>query len=159
DVTALMTSDRIHGRLYYDPALFEQEMRRIWNKVWVYIAHETEISNRGDYVRRRLGQQPVIAVRGADDKVRGLYNRCRHRANLICHKERGNAAELQCPYHGWTYATDGRLVAPTFGGAYASSLRQEDFALTAVARVGSYRGLIFASAAEEGIALEDHLGQ
>jgi len=159
DVAALVTPDRIHGRLYYDEALFELEMRRIWNKVWVYLAHESEIPNRGDYLRRKLGAQPVILVRVTDHNIRVFYNRCRHRANLLCHKERGNAAELICPYHGWTYATDGRLVAPSFGGAYESSLRQEDFALTPVARVDSYRGLIFASAAEDGIGLDEHLGR
>jgi phenylpropionate dioxygenase-like ring-hydroxylating dioxygenase large terminal subunit len=158
DVTAMVMPDRIHGRLYYDPALFEQEMRRIWNRVWVYLAHESELPRRGDYLRRQLGRQPVILVRGADDAIRVLYNRCRHRANLICHKDQGHAAEFVCPYHGWTYALDGTLVAPSFGGAYDSSLRQEDFALTPVPRVSSYRGLIFASAAQDGITLEAHLG-
>jgi phenylpropionate dioxygenase-like ring-hydroxylating dioxygenase large terminal subunit len=159
DIAALVAPDRIHGRLYYDGALFEQESRRIWNKVWVYLAHESELPNRGDYLRRQLGTQPVIVVRVTEDEVRVFYNRCRHRANLMCHKDRGNAAEFVCPYHGWTYAIDGRLVAPSFGGAYQSSLRQDDFALTPVARVGSYRGLIFASAAEGGITLDEHLGQ
>ena len=111
DVSALVLADRIHGRLYYDPAIFAQEQRRIWDKVWVYLGHESEIPARGDYVRRQLGLQPVILVRGADGAIRVLYNRCRHRANLVCHKDRGNAAELNCPYQGWTYATDGRLVA------------------------------------------------
>jgi phenylpropionate dioxygenase-like ring-hydroxylating dioxygenase large terminal subunit len=159
DMSALVLADRIHGRLYYDPAIFEQEQRRIWDKVWVYLGHESEIPARGDYVRRVLGLQPVILVRGADGAVRALYNRCRHRANLVCHKDRGNAAELACPYHGWTYAMDGRLTAPTFGEAYEASLRQEDFGLTPVPRVAAYRGLVFASAAASGIGLDEHLGE
>jgi fatty-acyl-CoA synthase len=153
DVASLVTSDRIYGRLYYDPAIFALEQRR----VWVYVGHDSEIPRAGDFVRRQLGLQPVILIRGADARVRLLYNRCRHRANLVCHKDRGNAAELTCPYHGWVYATDGRLVAPTFGEAYDSGLRQEDFGLTPVARVAAYRGLIFASAAAEGISLDEHL--
>jgi phenylpropionate dioxygenase-like ring-hydroxylating dioxygenase large terminal subunit len=158
DVSALVAADRIHGRLYYDPEIFAQEQRRIWDKVWVYLGHASEIPARGDFVRRQLGLQPVILVRGADAAIRVLYNRCRHRANLVCHKERGNAAEFACPYHGWTYATDGRLVAPSFGEAYDASLRQEDFGLTPVARVATYRGLVFASVAERGISLDEHLG-
>ncbi|HXQ52532.1 MAG TPA: Rieske 2Fe-2S domain-containing protein [Stellaceae bacterium] len=158
NVGALVLADRIHGRLYYDPEIFAQEQRRIWNRVWVYLGHESEIPARGDYVRRQLGLQPVIMVRGDDNAIRVLYNRCRHRANLVCHKDRGNAAELTCPYHGWTYARDGRLVAPTFGEAYEASLRQEDFGLTPVARVAAYRGFVFASATASGIGLDEHLG-
>ena len=107
----------------------------------------------------RVGQQPLIMVRGSDDKVRVLYNRCRHRANCMCHKDRDNAKEFVCPYHGWTYSIDGALVAPSFGKAYGSSLKQEDFALTPLERVESYRGLIFVSSAKEGIDLQNHLGK
>ncbi len=158
DVGALVQPDRIHGRLYYDAAIFALEQRRIWDRVWVYLAHDSELPRPGDFVRRQLGLQPVIVVRGADGVIRALYNRCRHRANLVCHKERGNAAEFLCPYHGWTYATDGRLVAPTFGEAYDAALGKEQFGLTPVARVAAYRGLIFASASAAGAGLDEHLG-
>ena len=159
DVSSLILPDRIHGSLYYDQALFEQELRQIWRKVWLYVGHESEVPKRGDYVCRRVGQQPLIMVRGSDDKVRVLYNRCRHRANLMCHKDRDNAAEFVCPYHGWTYSIDGALVAPSFGRAYGSSMKQEDFALTPLERVDSYRGLVFVSSATEGIDLQEHLGK
>ena len=110
DISLLILPDRIHGSLYYDQGLFEQELRQIWRKAWLYVGHESEVPKRGDYVCRRVGQQPLIMVRGSDDKVRVLYNRCRHRANLICHKDRDNAAEFVCPYHGWTYSIDGRWL-------------------------------------------------
>jgi phenylpropionate dioxygenase-like ring-hydroxylating dioxygenase large terminal subunit len=159
DVAGLVRPDRIHGRLYYDPEIFALEQRRIWDRVWVYIGHDSEVPQPGDFVRRQFGLQPVILLRGADGILRVLYNRCRHRANLVCHRERGNAAELTCPYHGWVYATDGGLVAPTFGEAYDAALRQEDFGLTPVARVAAYRGLVFASATANGPSLDQHLAQ
>lgn len=159
DVGELVESDRVHGRLYYDPAVFQQELEKIWYRVWVYIGHESEIPEPGDYVRREIGLQPVIMIRGHDGRVRVLFNRCRHRANLICHKERGNAAELTCPYHGWSYSTSGDLLAPTFGEAYDSSLPEEDFGLTPAPRQDAYRGLVFASCAETGIGLAEHLGR
>lgn len=159
DVTSLILPDRIHGSLYYDRDLFEHELRQIWRKVWLYLGHESEVPNRGDYVCRRVGQQPVIMVRGSDDKVRVLYNRCRHRANLMCHKSSDNASEFVCPYHGWTYSIDGDLIAPSFGRAYGSSMRQEDFALTPLERVDTYRGLVFVSCTKEGIGLHEHLGK
>src|SRR6202035_5978497 len=75
---------RINGRVYRDADLFQRELEQIWYKVWVYIGHESEVPEPGCFVRRQIGLQPVIMVRGQDHKVRILYNRCRHRANLVC---------------------------------------------------------------------------
>jgi phenylpropionate dioxygenase-like ring-hydroxylating dioxygenase large terminal subunit len=158
DVGNLIQPDRVHGRLYRDPALFQREIDDIFHKVWVYLAHDSEVPNNGDYVRRQIGLQPVIVVRGNDGVVRVLFNRCRHRANLVCNHERGHAQTLRCPYHGWTYTTTGDLLAPTFDEAYDSSLRKEDFSLIPVPRMQMYRGLIFASASPDGISLDEHLG-
>ena len=98
-------------------------------------------------------------VRGADGAVRAFYNRCRHRGNLVCLRESGNAPALRCPYHGWSYETSGNLVAPTFEEGYGRTLPRDEFGLEPVARIGSYRGLVFASLAAEGISLDDHLGE
>jgi phenylpropionate dioxygenase-like ring-hydroxylating dioxygenase large terminal subunit len=159
DVRALVGPDRVHGSLYRDPAVFQQEIDSIWHKVWVYVGHASEVAAPGDYVRRQIGLQPVLMVRGEDDRVRVLFNRCRHRANLVCHKERGHARRLICPYHGWAYATTGELVGATFDEAYDGGLPRESFGLIPVPRVASYRGLVFASLAAEGISLEAHLGR
>lgn len=159
DLASLVKVDRVHGRVYYDRDLFRAELQKIWHRVWVYVGHESEVPARGDYVRRQIGTQPVLMVRSADGTLRVLYNRCRHRANLLCQNERGNVADFICPYHGWTYSTNGMLIAPSFGEAYDSRLKQEDFALTPVPRVASYRGLVFASVAADGIGLDEHLGK
>ena len=158
DYPSLIQADRVHGRLYRDAAVFEQEIERIWNRVWVYLGHESELPNTGDYLRRSIARQPLLLVRGADNKVRVFFNRCRHRANLVCHRDKGRASELMCPYHGWSYGLDGRLVARTMPDAYPASPAAETFNLTPIPRVGTYRGLIFGSIAQEGISLEEHLG-
>lgn len=159
DIRNLVKGSRIHGSLYRDPAVFERELERIWYKVWVYIGHESEIPRPGDFVRRQIGLQPVIMVRGDDGAIRVLFNRCRHRANMLCHVDRGNAESFTCPYHGWSYANSGELIAPTFSGAYDAGLDKDAFALTPVPRQGQYRGLVFASVAPDGISLDAHLGQ
>jgi phenylpropionate dioxygenase-like ring-hydroxylating dioxygenase large terminal subunit len=158
NIGELVKADRIHGRLYHDADLFRREMEEIFHKVWVYLAHDSEIPNNGDYVRRQIGLQPVIVVRGKDGKIRVLFNRCRHRANLVCPHERGNGDTFRCQYHGWTYSNQGELLAPTFDEAYDTSLRKEDYGLTPAPRVATYRGLIFASASPNGISLDEHLG-
>lgn len=158
DVGELVKPDRIGGRLYRDPAIFALELERIWYRVWVYLGHESEVPRPGDFIRRQIGLQPVILLRGDDGTVRGFFNRCRHRGNLVCQRECGTADVLRCPYHGWTYATDGALLEPTFEEGYDNQLRRADFGLEPVPRVAAYRGLIFGSVAATGISLDEHLG-
>jgi phenylpropionate dioxygenase-like ring-hydroxylating dioxygenase large terminal subunit len=159
DYRELTKGSRIHGSLYCDPAVFERELEAIWYKVWVYIGHDSEVPEPGDYVRRQIGLQPVIMIRGDDGRIGVFYNRCRHRGNLICHRDRGNAAVITCPYHGWTYARSGELLEPTFEGGYDDNLAREDFGLIPTARLDSYRGLVFASLSADGVSLDEHLGQ
>ena len=158
DYQALIAKDRVHGRLYRDPIVFEDEMARIWNRVWVYLAHASELPKPGDYLRRVIGRQPVLLVRGEDGEIRVFFNRCRHRANLVCHLDKGNAKALTCPYHGWSYGIDGQLLGRSFDEAYPSTPEPGEFDLTPIPRVGIYRGLIFGSLAAEGITLDTHLG-
>ncbi len=158
DVGNLIQGTRIHGSLYRDPAVFERELEAIWYKVWVYVGHESEIPRPGDFVRRAIGLQPVIMVRDAGGKINVFFNRCRHRGNMVCHLERGNAQSFKCPYHGWTYSNAGDLLAPTFEEGYDSNLNRADFGLTPLPRVDAYRGLVFASVSPEGLTLDQHLG-
>lgn len=158
DFGDLVKGPRVHGSVYRDPEIFERELEQIWYKVWVYIGHESEVPNPGDFVRRQIGLQPVIMVRGDDNVVRVFYNRCRHRAGLICLSDEGNAKKFVCPYHAWSYANTGELLEPTFDEGYDYDLDRDQFPLTLVARQDSYRGLVFASVAEEGVSLAEHLG-
>ncbi len=159
DYQSLIADGRVHGSLYRDPDVFQRELAAIWNRVWVYIGHESEVPQPGDFVRRQVGLQPALMIRGQDGRVRVFYNRCRHRGNLLCNREHGSAAELRCPYHGWTYANSGELLAPSFEEGYDNQLRREDFGLTPLPRQDSYRGLVFASSTATGASLAAHLGQ
>lgn len=157
DYAALVADARVHGSLYRDPRIFAREEEAIWSKVWVYIGHESEVKRPGDYVRRQIGRQPVLMIRGDDGAPTVLFNRCRHRGNLVCVRDRGSAETLRCPYHGWTYARSGALLAATFEESYGG-LDHREFSLTPVPRVAAYRGLVFASAAADGLGLDEHLG-
>ena len=68
-------------------------------------------------MRRRVGDENIILVRGADDRLRAFLNVCRHRGSLVCVEESvSGVARLRCPYHGWTYSLDGGLAAaPNWG--------------------------------------------
>ncbi len=154
----LIKNDRVHGRLYYDPEIFREEMDKIWHRGWVYVGHESEVAEPGEYVTRRLGLQPIIIVRDQERKVNLFMNRCRHRGNTVCQHERGQSSFLRCEYHGWTYGTKGDLVVVPFADGYDGGFRKEDYGLTVVPRVDSYRGFIFASLSSTGISLDEHMG-
>ena len=150
-----MQSDRVHRAVYTDPALFELEMRRLFGRAWLLVGHESQIRQGGDYFTTRLAREPVIVVRHTDGSIHVLVNRCAHRGARVCDYGHGSARQLVCPYHGWTYDTDGALRAVPFADGYDSALT---LALSRVPRVASYRGFLFASLAPDGPALDEFLG-
>ncbi|HXG23486.1 MAG TPA: Rieske 2Fe-2S domain-containing protein, partial [Chthonomonadales bacterium] len=84
DLSELVREDRVHSRIYTDPQIFELELEKIWYRSWVYVAHESEIAEPGDYKATTIGLQPVIVTRDADDgRIHVLLNRCRHRAATV----------------------------------------------------------------------------
>ncbi len=159
DYSELVLDDRVSGRLYYDPAIFEEELERIWYRDWIYVAHESEIPEPGDYVTRQIGLQPVIVSRDEDRKIHLLLNRCMHRGNTVCQSERGNAHAFRCAYHGWTYNNRGALVGVPYAAGYDGSFRRDEYALVRVPRMAAYRGLIFGSMSASGPSLEERLGK
>ena len=153
---------RVSGRVYHDPQVFDEEMDRIFHRGWVFVAHESEVSNPGDYVTRLIGNQPVLMSRDNDGQVHLLLNRCRHRSATVAQQDRGNAVTFMCAYHGWTYGNDGHLIgAPFHGGrgGYDECFKREDYGLHHVPRVASHRGFVFASLSPEGQSFDDYLGQ
>ena len=159
DVRALVRPDRIHRRVYADPAIFELEMDRIFGRSWIFLAHDSQIPNTGDFYRTRLGREDVLVVRDGAD-IHALINRCAHRGATVCAGERGTLPGFVCPYHGWSYRLDGTLNAVPHRQSYPDGFDLGDprLSLARVPRVESYRGFIFGSLAPSGPSLMDHLG-
>jgi phenylpropionate dioxygenase-like ring-hydroxylating dioxygenase large terminal subunit len=153
----LVRDDRVHGSLYTDPAIYQAELERIWFRTWVYVGHESEVPQANDYVMKSIGPEPVIMTRDKSGAIHLLHNRCPHRGNRVCMTEQGSARSFTCPYHGWTFANDGSLKGYPFPSGY-EGVDRTTLGLGKVARVGNYRGFIFASMAAEGPTLEQHLG-
>lgn len=150
---------RIDPRLYDDPTVFEAEMDRIFGSNWVYVGHESEVPEPGDYCTATIGLQPILLSRGQDRQLRVFLNVCRHRGNVLCREAGGNAASFSCRYHGWTFSNAGELVAVPGADAYPQSFRDEQAGLGLLqARVGVYHGLIFANLRQGGESLDDYLG-
>lgn len=150
---------RIHGRVYRDPLVFERELNTVFAKSWIFVAHESEIANGGDYKTAYIGRQPVIINRSADDgRINVIFNRCRHRGSALCQRETGNANFFRCAYHGWTYSSDGELVGVPFADGYAEDFDKTTMGLVHVPRVESYKQFIFATLDPDAPSLEEYLG-
>jgi Rieske 2Fe-2S family protein len=96
---------------YVSPEDFRIDLEMIWYRDWLFVGHDCEVLNPGNYLTVQIGEYPVIVVRDREGGLRAFHNSCRHRGSRICSAEHGTAARLVCPYHQWTYALDGRLLA------------------------------------------------
>ena len=98
--------------IYHDVDFFEAEKRAVFRGSWQLLCHLNDIPKIGDYHTLDFLGESLLAVRGEDGEVRSFHNVCRHRASRLLDGSSGNCgARISCPYHRWTYALDGRLVA------------------------------------------------
>lgn len=153
----LAYDDRVAGRLYTDPEIFELEMKRIFHKTWVWVAHESEIPEPGAFKTTSVGGEPVIVVRDRRGNFNTLLNRCRHRGATVCDQSSGKANGFTCPYHNWSYGLDGKLRGIPFPDGYEGVVDKADYPLGKL-RTESYLGMIWATFNPEAEPLSDFLG-
>jgi 3-phenylpropionate/trans-cinnamate dioxygenase subunit alpha len=147
----------IDRRIFADHEIYELERERVFARCWLYLGHESEIANPGDFVAAYMGEEPVILWRDLNGRVGAFLNLCRHRGNRVCRADRGNAKTFTCSYHGWTYASDGKLALVPMAEAFRD-LDRAQWGLIPVAQLDSYKGLIFATFDPEAPPLPDYLG-
>ena len=158
-VAHLVQPARVHRSVYTDPAIFRLELQHIFGAAWIFVGHESQVRNSGDYFCTRIGRKPIIVVRDANGRLQVLHNQCAHRGAMVVASEKGATHEFQCCYHGWTYHLDGRLKAIPLQHGYPGDFnpKSDKTAMLRVPRVASYRGFIFASEAQEGPSLAESL--
>ena len=129
-VRALVREDQVHRDVYVSPEVFALEMKHLWRNTWIYVGHDSQVPNVGDYVSTTLATQPVILVRAEDQKVRVLMNRCAHKGAKLVNALNGHceANLLRCPYHGWTFRLDGSIRSIPQKGGYEGTAFGESIA-------------------------------
>lgn len=161
DIEPLLHKDEVHRKVYTDPDIFDLEMERLWHRTWIYVGHESQVKNPGDYFATTIGRQPVILVRHKDDKIHVLYNRCAHKGAQLVGDTSGCVKAFRCCYHGWRFDTDGALLTIPLEGGYDNTgfcRDNPDTNVKKVPRYDSYRGFVFASLSAKGPDLKTWLG-
>ena len=153
------TRASLPGAWYHDPAQYARELEAVWYRDWVPLARVEDLPKPGDYLVEQIGSESLVVTRDRDGRPRAFHNTCRHRGSTLCTAPRGHFANgrIVCPYHAWTYALSGELLA-TPRMQMPADFRREDYALYQ-ARVDSWGGFLFASLAADPPPLLDFLGE
>jgi len=161
-VRALVRDTEVHKHLYADPEVFELEMKHLFANTWVYVGHASQVPNKGDYATTTVGAEPVVMVRHTDDSIRVLYNRCPHKGVKVAGEGCGNTGKFfRCPYHAWTFKTDGALLSIPLKKGYDHTGFESCEASQGMAAVGAvqvYRDFVFCRLNAEGESFEDFFG-
>jgi p-cumate 2,3-dioxygenase subunit alpha len=149
---------RVNRRVFTDPDILEIERREIFDRCWLYAAHEAELARPGDFLTRTVGGRPLLIVRDNAGSIRVLLNSCAHRGNIVCRERSGSAQGFTCFYHAWSYDLAGALVGLPDEAGYGPAFNRAEMGLTPVPRSETYRGMIFVSFDRNIVGLSDYLG-
>ena len=146
-------------RTLSDREIYDIEQEKIFGKIWLLLGHESEIPNKGDFMQRHMGEDPVIVSRDRKDEIHVMLNVCPHRGMKITTHESGNTNVHTCIYHGWAFKSDGDFLgSPVADQCMHGKMRgKEELGLTK-ARVTLYGGLVWATWNINGPSLEEFLG-
>jgi benzoate/toluate 1,2-dioxygenase alpha subunit len=161
-IRALVRGDAVHRDVYTDPGLFDLEMERLWRSAWVYIGHDSQVPNAGDFYTVNVARQPLLMIRGTDGNLRVLLNRCAHKGAKVLSANAGNCGKLlRCSYHGWTYTLDGALRTMPVKSGYAGTRfagSEAAHGMTALDNVAVHRGFVFARLSRSGLGFHEYFG-
>jgi len=151
-----------HRGIFTDPELFELEMTHIFEGNWVYLAHESQVADPGDFYTLTIGRQPVMITRDKEGQLHGLINSCSHRGAMLATRKKGNKSSFTCPFHGWTFSNNGKLLKAKDEktGDYPPCFKKEgSHDLKPMAKFENYRGFLFGSLEPDVVSLEEWLGE
>jgi choline monooxygenase len=116
---------------YRSADFFDIERQRVWSRSWVAVAYTSQLPESGDHLLADVAGQPLLVIRGRDQRLRAFYNVCRHRGSRLVDQP-GNCKVIRCPYHGWGYSLEGELLGtPYFKGLDVPPELAAKFQLTA----------------------------
>lgn len=160
----------IDNRIYTDATAMQAEKAGIFEKLWNFVCHESELPGPGDYRESRIADVSILLWRGDGGNIRAFVNACRHRSVKITREPSGTIGQLQCFYHLWTYANSGELVRTGVdlpGADLTGVARAKGYAKTGFDKCdfplvelpcSTFNGLVFASLNPSVEPLTEFLG-
>ncbi|WP_013322841.1 aromatic ring-hydroxylating oxygenase subunit alpha [Gloeothece verrucosa] len=142
------------GYYYYDPKIFELEMKTIWCNSWQWVARVSDLPKKGDYLTYEAGEQSIIVINQGNGQLIAMHNVCPHRgASLV--QGKGNCHQLVCPYHAWVYNLEGQLK----NIPQANLFEDLDFSTIQIqpVQLDTWGGFIFVNLANSSESLSDYL--
>ncbi len=169
---AMAIKDRVSGNLvdvehglvsreiFVSDELYQRELEQVFARSWLFIGHESQVAKPGDFFVSSMGEESVILTRDRAGEIHVFLNTCRHRGMKVCRYDEGNTPVFTCPYHGWSYATDGTLAGvPHFKAAYHEELDKSLWGLVEVPQMANYKGTIWANWDPKAPSFVDYLGE
>ena len=148
---------QLNRSVLVEPDVLRREKSAIFNKCWIYAGHESELGETGDFRTRTVAGRPVLLARDRAGVVRCYLNTCRHRGATVCRERAGSAQRFTCPYHGWGFDIDGKLVTVPARDSYGPAFDPADFALVEAPRLEQYKGFWFINFDADAEPLADYL--
>ncbi|MFG1955209.1 Rieske 2Fe-2S domain-containing protein [Micromonospora sp. NPDC048830] len=157
----------VAGRIIFvDEDIYKHELESIFAHTWLFLGHEDQIPNPDDYYVTRMGEEQVILTRDRQGEIHALLNSCTHRGMKLCRYDEGNTSLFTCPYHAWSFSTDGSLVSrpgdlfgvPGYKTRYFEELDKSKWGLIAVPRIANFHGTIWGNWDPEAPSFEEYLG-
>jgi phenylpropionate dioxygenase-like ring-hydroxylating dioxygenase large terminal subunit len=148
----------VSRRCWTDAEVYQLEKQGIFGKAWLFLGHESQIKNPGDFVQAFMCETPIILARDENGRICASINSCTHRGLPVCRADHGNTKRFVCPYHNWSYKVSGELVAIPQERQVINKPNKSELGLKLVPRVESWNGMIFGSFDPDIISLEDYLG-
>jgi phenylpropionate dioxygenase-like ring-hydroxylating dioxygenase large terminal subunit len=149
----------ISREIFVSPDFHRRELEKLFTRAWLFVGHESQIPNKADFFVSRMGAESVILCRDHSAAVHVFLNSCRHRGMKVCRYDQGNTSLFVCPYHSWSYTTDGKLQGvPLYRALYEGTLQREDWRLIEVPKLACYKGTVWASWDENAPDFLTYLG-
>jgi phenylpropionate dioxygenase-like ring-hydroxylating dioxygenase large terminal subunit len=150
----------VSRELYVNDEIYREEQERVFARSWLYVGHESQVRNPGDFFVSRMGEESVILTRDRAQKLHVFLNSCRHRGMRVCRYDDGNVRAFTCPYHAWTYDLDGRLTGvQDYENSYRPPFDRAQWGLVEVAQLANVRGTIWATWDKNAPSFDDYLGE
>jgi len=149
----------VSREIFVSPEYHRAELETVFTRAWLFVGHESQVPNPGDFFVSRMGDGSVILCRDSRGDVHVFLNSCRHRGMKVCRYEQGNTSLFICPYHSWSYTTDGKLQGvPLYRVLYEGQLDREDWSLIEVPKLAVYKGTVWASWDPEAPEFHTYMG-